>query len=151
MNLALLYCLAIAIGFISYYFAVGLDSMMDWGSIFYKYRYNKFLKYAKDNNKDLITKSALVHTMEAKEGELKLRTRIDYMAGLYWELAAYVPKFKLYICTQCMSIRIASFLNILITLLIYLFLGSSWLIFVNIPFTFMVSIAIIQFNISSNG
>ena len=31
MNLVLLYCLAIAIGFISYYFAVGLDSMMDWG------------------------------------------------------------------------------------------------------------------------
>lgn len=151
MNLVLLYCLAIAIGFISYYFAVGLDSMMDWGSIFYKYRYNKFLKYAKDNNNDLITKSALVHTMEAKEGELKLRTRIDYMAGLYWELATYVPKFKLYICPECMSVRIASYLNIFITLFIYLFLGSSLFIFLNLPFTLMVSISIIYFNIRANG
>lgn len=150
MILALIYTFAVVIGFISYYFAIGLDSMMDWGSIFGKFRYNKFRKYA-HAHKDLIAKSILVHSMEANEGEFKVVTRANYMNSLYWELVSFEPKFKLWVCVECMSIRLASILNLLMIISIFLFLSHSWFIFLNIPFAFMTTIAIIHFNIRNSG
>jgi hypothetical protein len=150
MILILLYSFSVAIGFISYYFAIGLDSMMDWGSIFGKFRYKKFLKYA-ITHKELITKSTLVHSMDANDGEAKVVTRANFMNALYWELVSWEPKFKLWVCVECMSVRLATYLNLLMILSIYLFLSNNLFIFLNIPFSFMVSISIIYFNIRNNG
>jgi len=142
-------CFGVIIGFISLYLAVGLDSMMDWGGIFSKYRYNKFLQFAKDNHKDLITKSTLVYSMEANEGESKGTTRANFMHSLYLELSADLNKFKLYICIECMSVRIAVYINILAHLFCILFLGGSWFLLFNLPFSFLVIISVIYFNIKN--
>ena len=150
LTLLLIYTLAIVIGFSSYYFAIGLDSMMDWGSIFSKIRYKKFLKYAL-THKDLITKSALVYSMDALEGEAKVVTIANYMDGLYWELVSFEPKFKLWVCVDCMGMRIASYLNILMVALVYFYLSDSLFIFLNLPFSMMLTISIIYFNIKANG
>ena len=150
MILFLIYAFAVVIGFISYYFAIGLDSMMDWGSIFGKFRYRKFLKYAL-THKDLISKSALVHSMDANEGEFKVTTRANYMNAIYWELVSWEPKFKLWVCVECMSVRIAAYLNLIMITSIYLFISHNLFIFLNIPFAFMVTISIIYFNIRNNG
>ena len=150
MSLFLLYSLAIAIGFISYYFAIGLDSMMDWGSIFGKFRYRKFIKYAL-THKDLITKSTLVYSMDALEGEAKVTTRANYMDSLYWELVSFEPKFKLWVCVECMSVRLATYLNFFMIIFIYLFVSNNLFIFLNLPFSLMLTISIIYFNIKANG
>ncbi len=150
MSILLIYALAVVIGFVSYYFAIGLDSMMDWGSIFSKIRYKKFLKYAL-THKDLITKSALVYSMDALEGEAKVTTRANYMDGLYWELVSFEPKFKLWVCVECMTVRIAAYLNLLMVTLVYFYVSHSLFIFMNLPFSMMLTISIIYFNIKANG
>lgn len=141
----LIYAISILLGFVSYWFAIGLDSMMDWGGFFYKIRYKKFIKYAKDNHKDLIAKSALVYSLQPDEGEQKGAVRANFMAHLYYELAAEILDFKLWVCTECMSVRIAMYLNfILYCLGVYLTNYNFWIL-LNYPFTFMVSISMIYF------
>ena len=147
----ILYILAIPLGFVSFWFAVGLDSMMDWGGFFQKIRFKKFLKYAKDNHKDLIVRSALVHSLQPEQGEQKGTARANFMASLYYELAAEVLAFKLWVCVQCMSVRIALYLNICLYIFALYFSRFEWLILFNYPFTFMVAISVIYYQSRNVG
>ena len=141
----LLYFIAIPLGFVAFWFSIGLDSMMDWGGFFQKIRFRKFLKYAKDNHKDLITQSALVYSLQPEQGEQKGAARANFMANLYYELAAEILAFKLWVCPQCMAVRIAMYLNLGLYIFALYFSRWEWLILLNYPFTFMVSVSIIYY------
>lgn len=138
----LLYIIAIPLGFVAFWFATGLDSMMDWGGFFQNIRFRKFLEFAKDNHKDLITQSALVFTLQPEKGEQKGTARADFMANLYYELAAEVREFKLWICPDCMSVRIILIMNFLLYSFGLYLSNYEWLILINYPFTFMISVSV---------
>lgn len=100
-------------GFVSHYLAVAVDSWMDYGGIFHCIRVNAFKRYA--------TKNQILelenYTIDPNSEKTALTQEIEFRIYKFSEAARIYPAFKLWICSECISIRIAlllSFLGILV-------------------------------------
>lgn len=101
----------IFVGFLSHYLALGFDSMMDYGGILDWIRWNKFCKYAKRIGKGHLILEADNPTIVG-DSEVSIGTQIaDWRHKYYLIVSAYSKSFKLWICTECMSIRISILFN----------------------------------------
>lgn len=99
-------------GAISYYIALGLDSMMDYGGILDWLRWNKFKKYAHKLGKEYLVVEA-DNPVIIGDSDVSIGSQIaDWRHKYYLMVSAYCKPFKLWICTECMSIRISILFNI---------------------------------------
>lgn len=132
----------IFIGFTGYYFCRGLDSWMDYGSIFYKFRLNKFHKLCSEfEHYDLKEQAYGLEAVISEDGE-NFSAHVEYMNKLFWELADRVHSFKLWICVDCMSVRYVLYVSILAAITLSFYYGSA-LYLLSLPLIFIIAISTI--------
>lgn len=139
--------LAVGIGFVSFWLCYGLDRMMDYGGFMWKLRFNKFLSISLFEEK---RKAFEVFKIENEdEPGMTFAKRIDFLSNIYWRKAADVTSFKLWLCVECMSIRMSLILNIIYTFILVLIFGCFYLL-MYFPLN-LISASIIYFNVRKNG
>ncbi len=111
----LLIILMCFIGALSYYVAIGVHRMLDYGGIFWKLRFNKFLKSADGFqikmlheilNQDLTDKN--LDNLKLNHGYPYAEKR-DTLNNIYWQIVTDKPELKIWLCNECLAYRIALF------------------------------------------
>lgn len=109
--------------------------MLNYGSIFDFIRWNKFVKYA-----HRIGRSDLILMAENPDLDETLTTPLikqiaAHRISYYNIVAAYSKNFKLWVCTECMSIRICLFLNLIVAFIFSLMFNNAIELLNFIPFS----------------
>lgn len=105
--------LGLLIGFVSHYLASALDSWMDFGGIFHYMRVNAFKRYA---SKDQILKLENF-SIDPNSEKTALTQELEFRIYKFSEVARLYPAFKVWICSECMSVRIAFILSFMCILI----------------------------------
>lgn len=116
----------ILIGYSAHYICKGVDNWMDYGSIFYLVRLEKFKRICgKYGYTDLLERAEKVNEYR-EDDTIPFTSHISYMSKLFWELADRHHPFKLWVCVECMSIRYVLYVSLLAVILICFYLNSAW-------------------------
>lgn len=105
--------LGLIIGFVSHYLAAAVDSWMDFGGIFHCLRVTAYKRYA-SKEQILILENFSVNPESEKTA---LTQEIEFRIYKFAELARLYPEFKVWICSECISVRIALILSFMCILI----------------------------------
>lgn len=117
---------------------------MDYGGVFDFIRWNAFKKYAKKIGREELIAEA-DNPVIVPDDELSIGTQIaNWRHNYYTIVVAYSKRFKMYICVECMSVRISLFFNLIAAAYIAYAHGSYAYLTAMFPFT-IASTAVIYF------
>lgn len=133
-------------GFVFYYLIWGIDRMMNYGGIFWKVRFNKYLKYCTREEKNIAYE---VYSLKSDNQQIPdIVARIDFLNTLYWKKAAEYTSLKLWLCTECMTIRFTLYANFLTAIYFMIYFGWVYIL-IYIPMN-IVSLSITYYNVRNN-
>lgn len=127
------YCgisMAVGIGYVLSMYGKFLMASMEFGGIFWKFKYNKALNHStkcdKIHNTDFVEqlKQALKETFE-----LNYDSQPEPLNGFYKRLAAKDYKFVRWVCSTCLTVYITCIFAVLSVPILYLIGFSPYFIF----------------------